>query len=184
MSRRSKVLLLLVTLGLVSLAAVDFVLTWSPQDPLRFRVITPPAEKLKKSIHSGEEYVDGYQVQVENMSGATLRILKTDLISPEESDGSRTYFSVLTFYMSGSDLDSVIPPHGSRRFDLSMFESKYVAGLPRSEMRYSFLSRSKENYTKLLDYLDRKWPSLSPSLSMRFYTDLDGHTTPVQMSGQ
>ncbi|QIF01949.1 hypothetical protein [Roseimicrobium sp. ORNL1] len=182
MSRRTKVILLLVSLALVSLTAVNLGLVWAPENPLRFRIIAPPPEKLERAFHDGTAHVSGYQVEVENTTGATIRLLRAELFGPEESDGSRVQFSNVQTASAAAEQDLVIPPHGSRRLELSMFEATYVAELARSEMTCTFLSRSKENYMNLLDYVDRKWPSLS--LSMRFYPLLDGNSVPVQMSEQ
>lgn len=182
MSRRTKLITLLVALALISLAAVDFALTWSPENPLRFHIIPPSPEKLEKSFHAGTARVGGYQVEVKNTTGATLRLLSAELLGAEESGGSRVQFNSGVTMSGAKDQDLVIPTLGSRRFDLSMFEATHVTGLPRSEMTYIFLSRSKENYMNLLEYLDRKWPSLS--LSRRFYAVLDENSVPVQMSEQ
>ncbi|RBP36983.1 hypothetical protein DES53_115124 [Roseimicrobium gellanilyticum] len=181
MFRRPKLLITAILLLAFSIAVGDLMVNWSPQKPLRFRIIPPSSEKLEKSFSAGTAQVGGYQVDVENTTGATIHLLRAELVSPEDSDGSRVHFSIVQTMSAASEDDLVIPPHGSRRLVLEMFEATYVTGLARSEMTYTFLSRSKENYLDLLDYVSGKWPH---TVSSRWYPHVDGDFVPVEVSGQ
>lgn len=156
MSRRTKVVTLLVVLAFVAIAAVNLAVTWSPESPLQFHLSN------LRSSDDGDWFRE-LSVDVENTSGATIYLSRAVLRGPENPEGYYDSISSVDLQDASSAVSgysiAIIPPHSTRRFTLGMFDSQAErADFPRTRMEYHFSSRSKHHVLRLMDYLDRKWP--------------------------
>ncbi|QIF01959.1 hypothetical protein [Roseimicrobium sp. ORNL1] len=74
MSRLTKVTLLLVSLPLVSLAAVVLLLTWSPADPLRFRLLHVPVHVNASTVSDTYTSIPPFEMELRNTSSFPIAL--------------------------------------------------------------------------------------------------------------
>ena len=179
MSRRSKLLLLAVLLAGASLVAVQLFLTWSPEDPLRFRLSAAGAASAE-----GPPMID-YPVTVENTTSTTIHLMKADLFAPvkggDDSLEAYAYVSsaLIPYSAAASAPLTVIPPHSTCELVLPLHKNLSLENLKDAHINYFCTSRTKAAAFRAVVQLGKSLPFLK--LDPLFpYLDTDIHGTAIE----
>ncbi|QIF01990.1 hypothetical protein [Roseimicrobium sp. ORNL1] len=177
--RRIKLIFLLVLVATASLVAVQLVLTWSPEDPLRFR-ITAPRTAAAEALPGIE-----YAVTVENTTSTTIHLIQADVFVPAKDvkpdEAANTYVSSvhIPYSASAGTPLTVIPPHSTCEVVLPLPKEFSLENLKDAHISYFSTSRSKAAIYNAVVHLRKTLPSLK--LDPLFpYLAPDTHRTPLE----
>lgn len=177
--RRTKLILLLVLVATVCLVALQLVLTWSLEDPLRFRLSAPrtaPAETLP-TVES--------PLTVENTTSATIHLMKADLFAPvkDGDDGDEAYAYVssalIPYSAAASAPLTVIPPHSTCEIVMPLNKDLSFENLKGAHINYFCTSSTKAAVFRAVVRLEKALPFLK--LDPLFpYLVTAKHRTPLE----
>lgn len=145
MSRRTKLLIIglfLVPLGII---VAHGILTWRPENPLRFRVVTIQGAPARFA-----EYTTQLGVHVENSSSATIYLKSAHILSRDGSDWGKGHHGFSEWagegVRVGEELEFIsIPPHSSIRANLFVTEDRMEdAKAGRLSVRYFWISSTRD----------------------------------------
>jgi hypothetical protein len=183
--RRTKLILLFVLVATVCLVAVELVLSWSPENPLRFRLSAP------RTAPAADQGIIDYPVTVENTTSTTIHLIKADLFAPvkdedeDEGEGAdqhaHVYLSsaLIPFSAAASTPLTVIPPHSTCEVVLPLAKEFPFKDLKGAHINYFCASRSKAAIYRAVVRLEKALPFLK--LDPLFpYLASDTHRTPLE----
>ena len=160
MSRRTKLIILALFLVLLAIPTAYLALTWSPDNPLRFRLVSQ-----KISVDDPFKHLS-MQVEVQNTESVAIYLNEVEFSARWKPGASGdtvlpVFAQRLLLHESGSPAHwpYIIAPNSSHQFTTGVdgYDEKTV-DMDSAEIRYEFRSDSKHCATELYDRIFRHIP--------------------------
>lgn len=150
MPRRAKLIILGLFLVLLSIAGVQLVFTWSPEEPLRFRYVPPEPGTAPWMRSLGTVAVD---LVAENHSSTPVHVFASWYLTDPPPDTSIDKWlmtiSVKDKLGDPRQTSTLIPAHGSARITVDLTpESRDYLNQGNGWMGYAFHSSTKTAVTR------------------------------------